>query len=95
MNATVLLLALGIQKSKHGGIICAGGQTFPTSKEIVQPTDPELDYAPGVVGVWIRLADAMFLQERFKSPLSEHPVWALLHPNVVERVSTSRLASLH
>lgn len=88
MNATSLLLALGIPKNKHHTIVNpTGNNPFPCCKEVHEPLDPETGYDPGVVGLWIRLHDARFLRDRFKGQgHAENPIWALLNDDIVEKV---------
>jgi hypothetical protein len=63
------------------------GVALPSSKEMMEPEDPEMGYEEGVIGLWIRLKDARFLRERFKTQaLAESPVWALLNDDIVEKV---------
>ncbi|KAI9632828.1 uncharacterized protein MKK02DRAFT_41140 [Dioszegia hungarica] len=84
VNVTTLLLALGIPKSKHHTIVNPSGHTFQATKEVPEPTEPNMGYDPGVVGLWIRLTDARFLRDRFKS-LADSPIWAMLNDDIVER----------
>lgn len=88
MNATTLLLALGIPKGKHHTIVNpTGNSPFPSCKEVYEPQDAEMGYDAGVVGLWIRLHDARFLRDRFKGQgYADNPIWALLNDDIVEKV---------
>lgn len=88
MNATSLLLALGLPKNKHYAIISPLSNALPSSKEVLEPADPEMGYESGVTGLWIRLQDARFLRDRFKGH-ADCAVWALLNDDIVEKVRLS------